>query len=290
MTPAVVMPTPVRDALVRTPGAVVDLASIDARSTPVGPQDKAAGVEALHELSDGLAHRQEALWAQARGGGQARVLVVLQGMDTSGKGGAVRALGRVVSPQGLHVAQFGRPTGEELAHDFLWRVRRRLPVPGTIGVFDRSHYEDVLVARVEALVDEAELQRRARAISELEAELVASGTSLVKVFLHLSPGEQHERLLARLDNPEKQWKYSPDDLAARSRWSEYQQVYAEVLAASGTTDGPWFVVPADRKWYRSWAVAALLDETLAMLDPQLPAPTYDVAEQRLLLVEQDPLR
>lgn len=282
---------PVGRAFAVAPGDRPDLAAVDTRARPVGPQDKAAGTAALAEVGARLDPLHRALWASgmAGTGDGARVLLVLQGVDTSGKGGAVRAVARRLDPQGVRVATFGKPTAAELEHDFLWRVRRALPEPGRIGLFDRSHYEDVLVTRVEALVDERTWRGRYALINDFEAELVADGVRVVKVLLALSPQEQHARLLARLDDPDSQWKYSPDDLRARSRWSDYQEAYADAIAACATADAPWHVVPADRKWYRSWVVASLLAETLADLDPQFPAPTYDVAAAREALLTADPL-
>ncbi|WP_460863284.1 PPK2 family polyphosphate kinase [Rhodococcus aerolatus] len=283
-------------ALQVEPGTCPDLASFDCRATPVGPRRKSAGAAALDGLAGELDHLHRALWAQegrarasADPGDGRRVLVVLQGVDTAGKGGAVRHLSRLLDPQGVRVAAFGRPTAAELEHHYLWRVRRGLPGPGQVGVFDRSHYEDVLVPRVEQLVAPAVWDARHDEVNDFEAELVASGTTVLKVLLALSPEEQKARLLARLDDPEAQWKYSPDDLAARARWSSYRDAYTDVVTRCGTVAAPWHVVPADRKWYRTWAVAALLRDALAHLEPRFPAPTYDVAAARAALTTADPL-
>jgi PPK2 family polyphosphate:nucleotide phosphotransferase len=185
-----------------------------------------------------------------------------------------------VNPQGLQIASFKKPTPEELAHDFLWRIRKQVPAPGRIGVFDRSHYEDVLVVRVDGLVPEAQWRSRYTAIREFEAELTASGVTIVKCLLHISPEEQQERLLARLDDPAKRWKYNPGDVDVRARWADYRAAYTAAVAETDTDAAPWYVVPSDRKWYRNWAVAALLAETLEELAPQFPAPSYDVATER----------
>jgi PPK2 family polyphosphate:nucleotide phosphotransferase len=204
------------------------------------------------------------------------VLLVLQGMDTSGKGGVVEHVIGLVNPQGAHIASFKKPTPEELRHHFLWRVRRALPPSGTIGIFDRSHYEDVLVVRVHELLPAEVVERRYAEINRFEAQLVADGVAVVKCFLNVSYDEQRERLLARLDDPSKHWKFNEGDLAERARWAEYQEAYRLVLERCSTPEAPWYAVPADRKWYRNWAVAQLLHETLAELDPRYPTPELDL--------------
>ncbi|OZM71180.1 phosphate--nucleotide phosphotransferase [Amycolatopsis antarctica] len=249
------------------------------RAVPVGPRTKAEGRERLAETGRDLAALQEALYAEGSTGGGRSVLLVLQGMDTSGKGGTVGHVLGMVNPQGVRVAGFGAPTEEERRHHFLWRIRPRLPDPGRIGVFDRSHYEDVLVPRVRGLLPAEQWRARYAEIGAFERELTASGTTIVKVFLHISPEEQLERLRKRLTDPAKFWKYSPADLDDRARWPDFQQAYADIIARTSTRDEPWYVVPADRKWYRNWAVAALLVETLRELAPRFPEPAYDrVAE------------
>jgi PPK2 family polyphosphate:nucleotide phosphotransferase len=258
----------------------LDLAAIDPRGRPVGPHDKDDAAEAMVELADRLDGLQESLFAEATGGGRRSLLLVLQGMDTSGKGGVIRHVGGLVNPQGLQIASFKRPTPEELAHDFLWRIRKQLPVPGRIGVFDRSHYEDVLVARVDGLVPEPAWRERYRTIRDFEAELSAQGTTVVKCMLHISPKEQAERLLARLDDEDKLWKYNPGDLDARAKWPAYQQAYTDALRETDTDAAPWYVVPGDRKWYRDWAVASILAETLQEMDPRYPATDIDVEAER----------
>ncbi|TDC37425.1 PPK2 family polyphosphate kinase, partial [Micromonospora sp. KC213] len=208
-----------------------------------------------------------------------RVLVVLQAMDCGGKDGAVKRVAGAMNPLGLHIRSFGPPTGEELRHDFLWRIRRALPPPGFVGVFNRSHYEDVLVARVDRLVPETTWRARYDEINAFERELVDAGVTLVKVMLHISPAEQGERLAERLTDPTKHWKYDPSDLEARARWADYQAAYAEALGRCGTGDAPWFVIPADRKWYRDWALAHLLSETFAALHLGYPAADFDVERE-----------
>jgi PPK2 family polyphosphate:nucleotide phosphotransferase len=185
----------------------------------------------------------------------------------------------LVNPMGVRYKGFKVPTPAERRHDFLWRVRRELPKPGQIGVFDRSHYEDVLVPRVTGALTAAEGRRRYAQINAFEKELAAEGTTIVKVFLHISPEEQLRRLVARLETPEKRWKFSPSDVESRGHWDAYAQAYADVLARTSTPHAPWFVVPADRKWYRNWAVAQLLIETLTELAPRFPDPHFDVGAQ-----------
>ena len=208
--------------------------------------------------------------------GKRSLLVVLQGMDTSGKGGTVRHVFSSMNPAGVDVASFKKPTDEELQHDFLWRIERRLPAAGQVMVFDRSHYEDVLIVRVRSLVPEAVWRPRYREIVEFEERVAAAGTTIVKCMLHISYDEQRERLLARLDDPEKHWKFHEGDLEERRRWQDYQAAYEEAIRECSTEAAPWFVVPSDRKWYRNWAVSSLLVETLEAMDPQLPRPDLDV--------------
>jgi PPK2 family polyphosphate:nucleotide phosphotransferase len=181
---------------------------------------------------------------------------------------------------GVALKSFKKPTEEELAHDFLWRVEKALPAAGEIGIFDRSHYEDVLVVKVHELAPPAEIERRYDAINDFERRLVDGGTTLVKCMLHISADEQRERLLARLDDPTKQWKFKPGDVDERARWDDYRAAYETALERCSTEAAPWYVVPSDRKWYRNWAIAQLLLETLRSLDLDWPAPDYDVAEQR----------
>jgi PPK2 family polyphosphate:nucleotide phosphotransferase len=258
----------------------LDLTALDPSGRPVGPRDKKAAAAELVGLGKRLDALQEALFAEGAGGGRRAVLLVLQGMDTSGKGGVISHAAGLVNPQGLHIASFKKPTPDELAHDFLWRIRAQVPAPGMIGVFDRSHYEDVLVVRVNGLVAEKEWRGRYGAIRDFEAELAGAGVTVVKAMLHISPQKQQERLLARLDDPAKRWKYNPGDLEARARWADYRAAYTDALRETDADGAPWYVVPSDRKWYRNWAVAALLAETLEQLAPQYPPPDYDVVAER----------
>lgn len=267
------------DAL-RLPTGAVDLSAIATDARPVFTGTKKDGRAALQGIGAELAELQERLHAEAYVGGTRRVLVVLQGMDTAGKGGVVNKAIGLLDPIGLRITAFKRPTEEELAHDFLWRIDRALPGPGMVGVFDRSHYEDVLVPRVHGYVDDAELDRRHDAILTWERALVADGTALLKCFLHVSPDVQRERLLARLDDPVKQWKFHPSDVDERAHWASYQAAYATALQRSHSEETPWHVVPSDSKWYRNWAVASLLLGLMRGLELRWPAPDYDVAEQR----------
>jgi PPK2 family polyphosphate:nucleotide phosphotransferase len=273
-----------RVAQVLTVGDGFRLADVDPRSTPGFDGSKSDGEAALEAGATGLGEVQERLWAASRGGeDRRRVLLVLQGMDTAGKGGILRHVVGAVDPQGVRHTAFKAPTDEERAHDFLWRIRRALPGPGEIGVFDRSHYEDVLVVRVHDLVRRAVWARRYATINRFEAALAAGGTTLVKVMLHISKAEQGDRLTERLDRPDKHWKYNPRDVDERSRWEDYQEAYQVALTRCSTLAAPWYVVPADRKWYARWAVQQLLLDALTDLDPKWPAATFDVkAEQARL--------
>ena len=270
-----------RDVL-RCPQAPVDLAAIDTGATPKAPGDKETTKDAAAQMGEQLSALQERLFARGRVNADSarRVLVILQGMDTAGKGGVVRHTFGLLDPQGVQLAAFKAPTKEELSHDFLWRIRRELPDAGMIGVFDRSHYEDVLVARVDKLVEPEVWRRRYDRINRFEAELAASGTVIVKFFLHISPEVQQERLVARLDDPEKHWKFDPSDIAARAKWGDYQQAYTDVLERCNPDIAPWYVIPADHKWYRNWAVAQILLETLRSMNITWPAVDFDVDEQR----------
>jgi PPK2 family polyphosphate:nucleotide phosphotransferase len=195
----------------------------------------------------------------------------------------------LVDPQGVKITSFKGPTKEELAHDFLWRIRKGVPGPGIIGVFDRSHYEDVLIVRVRELAPADEIERRYDAINEFEAELVDAGVTLVKCMLHISPEEQKARLLARLDDPTKHWKYNPDDLVERARWAEYRAAYEIALERNNTEAAPWHVIPSDKKWYRNLAIGHLLLEALRRLDPQWPVADFDVEAEKQRLHDEDPI-
>ncbi|MFD6568600.1 PPK2 family polyphosphate kinase [Micromonospora profundi] len=270
--------------------APVDLAAIAPRSTPglpppevTGERPKAWARDQVERVGAELGRQQEMLYAMATAASDRpahRVLLVLQAMDCGGKDGTIKRVAGAMNPLGLHIRSFGPPTPQELRHDFLWRIRRALPPPGYVGMFNRSHYEDVLIARVGSLVPEATWRARYDEINSFERELVDGGVTLVKVMLHISYAEQGERLLERLTDPRKHWKYNPSDVDARSQWDDYQAAYAAALSRCGTDAAPWFVVPADRKWYRDWAVAHLLRETFDTLDLGYPPADFDVAHER----------
>ncbi len=266
--------------LLQLPKGAVDLAPLDPAGHPGFDGGKTQGTAALGKLGPKLADLQERLFAESSAGDQRRVLLVLQGMDTSGKGGVMRHCVGLLDPQGVDITAFKAPTPAERRHDFLWRVSRRAPAPGRIGIFDRSHYEDVLIARVHGLAKPDEIERRYAAINDFEKQLVADGTTVIKCFLHVSKSEQKKRLAARLDDPTKHWKFNPGDIDERQRWDDYQRAYEIVLKRCNTRAAPWFVVPSDRKWYRNWAITSLLFEHLSALAPQWPAGTFDVAEQK----------
>ncbi|MEV7413795.1 PPK2 family polyphosphate kinase [Streptomyces sp. NPDC089919] len=270
----------VRRALRLPVGERPDLAAIDPAGTPVGPSGKAAGVAATAALGERLGALQERLYAASTGGDRRRVLLVLQGMDTSGKGGTVKHVIGQFNPSGCRIKAFKAPTPQELAHPFLWRVMKALPGPGEIGIFDRSHYEDVLIARVRTLVPRGQLRRRYGQIRRFEEALAEDGVSIVKVFLHIGYEEQRRRLLERLDNPDKHWKFNPGDIDERLLWPAYQEAYELALERCSSEEAPWYLVPADRKWYRNWAISSLLLEHLEELDPRYPAGDFDVAECR----------
>jgi len=270
--------------LLRVPSGPVDLSALDTRATPGFDGGKAAGRASLAALSPRLSDLQERLHAEGVSGGSRRLLLILQGMDTSGKGGVIRHVVGQVDPQGCAITSFKAPTREELAHDFLWRIRRRLPGPGKLGVFDRSHYEDVLIVRVHNLVPRTTWMRRYAAINRFEARLADDDIRVVKVFLHISKEEQRQRLLARLDDPTKLWKFNPNDVDERASWADYQEAYAAALERCNNDTAPWYRVPADRKWYRDWAVANLLVEHLEDMKLTWPKADFDVEEQRARLL------
>ncbi len=270
-------------ARLRLPAGPVDLADYDPRVTPGAGKGKEKGNSALAALGPRVTDLQERLFAESRAGGNRRVLLVLQGMDTSGKGGVMKHCVGLLDPQGVDITSFKAPTAAERRHDFLWRVVRRTPGTGMIGIFDRSHYEDVLVARVHRLAPAAEIRRRYRAINAFEKDLVEGGTTVIKCFLHLSKQEQKARLKARLDDPTKHWKYNPHDIDERGHWDDYQAAYALALEKCNTDAAPWYVVPSDRKWYRNLAITRLLLEHLKAMDPQWPVGNFDVDEEKARL-------
>jgi PPK2 family polyphosphate:nucleotide phosphotransferase len=261
----------VRDLLRAGPDGSPLLPRIDPRGH-AGVRSKGEALLEIDRTARRLAVLQERLWAEHT----RSLLVVLQGMDTSGKGGTIKHVFRGVNPAGQRVAAYKQPTQEELAHPFLWRIEQRLPDPGEIVIFDRSHYEDVLVVRVHDLVPPDVWPSRYDEIVRWEQRVAGAGTAIIKVYLHISYDEQRERLLARLDDPDKHWKFNEGDIDERARWSDYMAAYEDVFAKCHTDAVPWYIVPANRRWYRNWAVERLVVETLEELNPVFPRPDLDV--------------
>jgi PPK2 family polyphosphate:nucleotide phosphotransferase len=264
-------------------GKGFSLSDVDPGSTPGFSGSKEDGQAMLAELDDGLAELQEKLFAESRFGGRKRLLLILQAMDTAGKGGIVNHVMAAMNPQGVQFKAFKAPTDEEKSYDFLWRIEKEVPAAGMVGVFDRSHYEDVLIHRVHRWVSPEEIKRRYVAINEFEARLSGSGTKVVKVMLHISGEEQKERLLARLDNPAKHWKYSRGDLDERAFWEDYMSAYQAAIDETNTPDAPWHVVPANKKWFARIAVQQLLLGALKGMDLEWPKAEFDVALERELV-------
>ncbi|HCE16805.1 MAG TPA: polyphosphate kinase [Anaerolinea thermolimosa] len=267
------------------PGKKVNLDDFDPAETRYAPGGKENAEQSLLQLNRQLEALQESLYAEHKH----RVLVVLQGMDTSGKDGVIRRVFEGVNPQGVRVASFKVPTPVELDHDYLWRVHQQTPARGEIVIFNRSHYEDVLVVRVHSLVPEAVWKKRYEQINAFERLLTDEGTTILKFFLHIDPQEQKERLLERLEKPEKNWKFNAGDLKERALWKEYMKAYEDVLEKTSTPWAPWYVVPANKKWYRDLVISTLLVETLQNLEIRLPAPfsAQEIAEFRRQLSQED---
>ncbi len=274
------MPTEVFAA----PPGRVDLGELDPAATPIGPRSRSAARKAVTALSGRRLGLQARLLAQGRSGNPRRVLLILQGMDTCGKDGVIKHVLVGLNPVGLRVASFGRPTRQELEHDFLWRIERQVPAPGIIGAFNRSHYEDVLVPRVHGDFPVTVWARRYDEINGFERRLTEQGVLLIKCFLHISPSVQEKRLLARLDNPKKTWKYDAEDVTERAHWDSYLNAYNDALTACRGPDARWWIIPSDRKWYRNWAVAALLTQRLQDLDPRYPQPPQNIHRERKRII------
>lgn len=255
------------DRLRVAPGEAANLGDRDPRDD-LGLEDKASAKDGQEDLLTELFDLQRLLWAED----ERSVLLVLQGMDTSGKDGTIRRVFTGLNPQGVHVASFKKPTEHELDHDYLWRVHAVAPARGSIGIFNRSHYEDVGVVRVNGWIGEDEVQRRFRQIRDFEQHLADNGTVIRKVFLHISKDEQRERLQERIDTPGKHWKFNLGDLEVRKQWDDYMRAYEDAITATSTDAAPWFVVPADRKWVRDVAVTTILADTLREMDMQAPDP------------------
>jgi len=264
-----------RSAMRVTPGDRVDLSKIDPGDTH--GFDKEGGKDAVDELLDRLTELQERLWAEQ----QRSVLVVLQGIDAAGKDGTIRKVMTAFNPQGCPVSSFKVPSTEELAHDYLWRIHKRVPAKGEVGIFNRSHYEDVLVVRVHDIVPKKVWSGRYEQIVEFEENLTENGTTIVKFFLYIDKDEQRERFQARYDDPTKHWKFALGDLEERKRWDDYIAAYEDALSKTSTDAAPWYVIPANHKWFRDLAVASILEATLDDLDPQYP-PGEDLPEKLVI--------
>jgi PPK2 family polyphosphate:nucleotide phosphotransferase len=259
------VPTPHRQPLTVSPGTDVFLDDFDARFVD-GDLNKRDARDEVRENAEATAHLAHRLYAENR----RSVLLVLQGMDTSGKDGTIRHVMAGVNPQSCRVVSFKQPSARELDHDFLWRIHRAVPPRGNIGIFNRSHYEDVLVVRVHGLVPESIWRPRYDQINAFERMLADGAMTIVKCFLHISKDEQCSRLQARLDDPEKRWKFSMADLEERQLWGDYVKAYEEAITRCNTDHAPWHIVPSDRKWYRNLVISRILRETLERLDPQFP--------------------
>lgn len=256
------------------------LADVDPDSTPGYSGNKADGKALLADLDGKLAELQEKLFAESRFGGTKRILLILQAMDTAGKGGIVNHVMAAMDPQGVQFKAFKAPTDEEKSYDFLWRIEKEVPAAGMVGVFDRSHYEDVLIHRVHSWATPEELKRRYIAINEFEERMTDSGTKIVKVMLYISKDEQKARLLARLDNPAKHWKYSRGDLDERAFWDDYMTAYQAAIDETNSDVAPWHVVPANKKWFARIAVQQLVLGAFSELKLEWPKAGFDVAVER----------
>ena len=262
------------------PGTDAGIAAIDPGSTAGAPGkgDKDETMDAVRELRQQLRDLQERLYAENK----QSLLIVLQALDAGGKDGTIKHVFKGVNAQGTRVTSFKQPSEDELKHDFLWRVHKCTPGKGEIGIWNRSHYEDVLVVRVHDLVPESVWRRRYGVINDFEHELSVARTQVVKFFLHISKEEQAERFQDRLDQPDKRWKFSQADLTERNRWDDYQEAFEDAITRTSTEHAPWYVIPADHKWYRNWAVLSVLVETLRAMDPQYPEPEQNLDRVRIV--------
>ena len=257
------------------PGAKVDLARIDADDRHLfGEGGKEESAKALDKLQDELRDLQQTLYAQNKH----RILVVMQAMDTGGKDGCIKHVFSRIDPQGIHVRSFKKPNEEELARDFLWRVHDKVPRNGQLVIFNRSHYEDIIAVKVKKLFPDEVWKRRFRHVVDFERMLSEEGTTIVKIYLHISRDEQKRRLESRLVNPDKHWKFNPDDLKDRALWGKFMETYEDLLSRTSTEFAPWFVVPANRKWYRNLVVARIMVDTLKRLNMTYPPITWNPAE------------
>ncbi len=266
---------PVSGALERywvKPGSKVDFEKLESGEKSLFDGDGKEDVEPQFGiLQDQLQDLQKMLYAQNKH----RILVVMQAMDTGGKDGCIKHVFSHIDPQGIHVRSFKKPTEEELSYDFLWRVHSKVPHRGQLVIFNRSHYEDIIAVRVKKLFPDEVWKRRQRHVVDFERMLAEEGTTIVKIFLHISKDEQKRRLESRLENPHKHWKFNPDDLADRARWDDFMEAYQDVIAKTSTEKAPWFIVPADRKWYRNLCVARIILDTMKTLNMELPKIDWD---------------
>lgn len=254
------------------PGMRVNLAAIDSNEKAlIEEASKDDHLPHFDALQQQLQQLQKKLYAQ----NQHRLLIVMQAMDTGGKDGCIKHVFSQIDPQGIHVRSFKKPTEEEMSRDFLWRIHSRVPRNGEMVIFNRSHYEDVIAVRVKKLFPEAVWKRRVQHIIDFERMLADEGTTLIKIYLHISKDEQKARLQSRIDHPHKHWKFNPDDLVDRARWDEFMLAYEDVLSQTSTKCAPWFVVPANRKWYRNLCVARIVVDTMKRLNLEFPAIDWD---------------
>jgi len=253
-----------------SPGDQIRLRDFDPSYT--GNDGKRDALGKVEELREKMGDLQQRLFAERK----RSLLIILQALDAGGKDGVIKHVIGSMNPDGCHVANFKEPTERELAHDFLWRVEAQTPARGEVAIFNRSHYEDVLIVRVHNLVPKSTWSQRYAQINDFEGRLIQNGTRILKFFLHISKEEQKQRLQERIADPLKRWKYSAGDLEERKRWDDYMAAYEEAIARTSTAEAPWYVVPADHKWYRNWAVSRIVIETLAEMDPRFPAPEEDL--------------
>ena len=265
------------DAYRVAPGTTVDLSRWSTNTTDGFDGDKQQGAALLPALNERLADLQGMLYAESKH----KLLIVLQGMDTSGKDGTIKHVFRIINPVGVKVKDFKRPNDVELAHDYLWRVHEHTPRNGRIVIFNRSHYEDVLVVRVNDLVPRSVWEKRYEHIRGFEKMLADEGTTIIKLFLHISKDEQRARLQERIDNPSKHWKFEHGDVTEREHWDAYTAAYEEAIGTTSTRSAPWFIVPSDRKWYRNLVISQLLIEKLEALDMRYPEPVAGIENIRI---------
>lgn len=259
------------------PDAEVDLGAIPTRDENLFPIDKDEGEDVMKKYAGEIDELQELFYAE----GKHRLLVVFQAMDTGGKDGTIRKVFEKMDPQGIRVASFKRPSSLELAHDYLWRIHAKAPQDGEVVIFNRSHYEDIVAARVREIFPESRWSKRYEHIVNFEQMLVDEGTTILKFFLHISPDEQKERFQDRLDEADKLWKFNPGDLVDRALWPKFMEAYSDVFTRTSTAAAPWYIIPADRKWYRNLAVADILIQTLNGLEMKYPKADFDPREIKI---------